>query len=115
MASAAPVIGQANLCCTEGCNQVASMRCPICIQLKLPDSHFCTQECYKALFSKHKLLHNGDFDFSRAFSRGSRNYTKQWWTKLRANFLAYWEVMFQQKKDMSLMQAACSICQHVCA
>lgn len=46
-----------HMCGTPGCTKVAKLRCPTCIELKLKDSYFCTQECFKSSWGFHKLLH----------------------------------------------------------
>jgi len=44
-------------CEANGCNAQASLRCPTCIKLAIEGSWFCTQACFKANWSWHKLLH----------------------------------------------------------
>jgi methionyl aminopeptidase len=41
----------------EGCGAEAKLRCPTCIKMKLPDSFFCGQVCFKANWGMHKLKH----------------------------------------------------------
>jgi len=45
------------ICCTEGCGKPARLQCPTCIKLLLPPSPFCTQECFKSSWAKHKIVH----------------------------------------------------------
>ena len=45
------------LCCSPGCGKPASLACPTCLKLSLPPSRFCGQECFKASWNDHKLLH----------------------------------------------------------
>lgn len=41
-----------------GCDRSAfSLLCPNCIKLGKTDSYFCSQECFKANWAKHKLIH----------------------------------------------------------
>jgi hypothetical protein len=44
-------------CWSAGCKNQATQQCPTCIQLKLPPSYFCSQECFKKNWSTHKLIH----------------------------------------------------------
>ena len=47
-------------CCAPTCQKPAKMRCPICIKNGImPNSHYCSQECFASFFSVHKLVHNG--------------------------------------------------------
>eukprot|EP00262_Sarcandra_glabra_P005362 TRINITY_DN16859_c0_g1_i1.p1 TRINITY_DN16859_c0_g1~~TRINITY_DN16859_c0_g1_i1.p1 ORF type:complete len:400 (+),score=59.55 TRINITY_DN16859_c0_g1_i1:123-1322(+) len=41
------------------CGQPAHLQCPKCVELKLPreNAAFCTQDCFKASWSSHKLVH----------------------------------------------------------
>ncbi|XP_038684200.1 methionine aminopeptidase 1A-like [Tripterygium wilfordii] len=41
------------------CGKPANLQCPKCMELKLPreDAAFCTQDCFKASWSTHKLVH----------------------------------------------------------
>jgi len=45
------------VCSTPGCGQSASLACPKCLQLNLPASLFCTQECFKGYYKEHNKLH----------------------------------------------------------
>ncbi|KAI8899101.1 peptidase M24, structural domain-containing protein [Globomyces pollinis-pini] len=40
------------------CDKPATLRCPTCIKKSLPDSHFCSQQCFKSSWGIHKLVHN---------------------------------------------------------
>jgi len=45
-----------------GCSKSLSpegkqQKCPTCLKLSLPDSFFCSQECFKASWPIHKLIH----------------------------------------------------------
>lgn len=42
--------------CSE-CGAPAKMRCPTCVKLCLPDSLFCTQDCFKKAWGSHKKIH----------------------------------------------------------
>lgn len=46
-------------CATLGCEKPATLRCPSCVKLSLPEeiSHFCSQECFKGSWKIHKLYH----------------------------------------------------------
>uniref|UniRef100_A0A915PWH9 Methionine aminopeptidase n=1 Tax=Setaria digitata TaxID=48799 RepID=A0A915PWH9_9BILA len=46
-----------NLCSSPECTNPAKLRCPTCIELKLRDSYFCSQECFKNSWGFHKLIH----------------------------------------------------------
>jgi len=46
------------LCQTPGCQKPATLQCPKCIQLKLPPSRFCSQDCFKSSWNLHKSVHN---------------------------------------------------------
>lgn len=42
----------------EGCGKAASLRCPTCLKLGLPNSgFFCSQDCFRANWVEHKLKH----------------------------------------------------------
>ncbi|KAI7899958.1 peptidase M24, structural domain-containing protein [Cokeromyces recurvatus] len=47
-----------HICLTEGCGKPATLKCPVCIKLKLEDAYFCSQDCFKKNWSKHKLVHD---------------------------------------------------------
>jgi methionyl aminopeptidase len=40
------------------CQKPATLRCPTCLKKGLPDTHFCTQDCFKEAWNLHKLVHN---------------------------------------------------------
>jgi len=44
----------------EGCGKQAKLRCPSCIKLELPDSYFCSQDCFKKSWVIHKIKHTVD-------------------------------------------------------
>eukprot|EP00188_Purpureofilum_apyrenoidigerum_P004995 Plantae.Rhodophyta-Purpureofilum_apyrenoidigerum.ctg6096.p1 GENE.Plantae.Rhodophyta-Purpureofilum_apyrenoidigerum.ctg6096~~Plantae.Rhodophyta-Purpureofilum_apyrenoidigerum.ctg6096.p1 ORF type:complete len:383 (+),score=53.92 Plantae.Rhodophyta-Purpureofilum_apyrenoidigerum.ctg6096:212-1360(+) len=48
-----------HLCGTPGCDKAATLRCPTCVKLSLPEenSYFCSQECFKSSWKLHKLQH----------------------------------------------------------
>ncbi|KAM3725126.1 Methionine aminopeptidase [Dirofilaria immitis] len=46
-----------NLCSSPECTNTAKLRCPTCIELKLRDSYFCSQKCFKSSWAFHKLIH----------------------------------------------------------
>eukprot|EP00727_Mastigamoeba_balamuthi_P001985 m51a1_g11784 putative methionine aminopeptidase (400) ;mRNA; f:295926-297299 len=41
----------------EKCGKTATFRCPKCAELGLPDSNWCSQDCYKAGWKAHKPKH----------------------------------------------------------
>ena len=44
--------------CGSGCGKPATMACPTCVKLDVkPMSYFCTQECFKLFWPKHKGVH----------------------------------------------------------
>ncbi|KAJ1659284.1 Methionine aminopeptidase 1 [Dispira simplex] len=52
-------------CQGQGCNKPAKLQCPTCLKLKIAGSYFCGQDCFKASWSEHKVIHqpqasNGD-------------------------------------------------------
>lgn len=55
----------ASKCQTPGCEKPAKLRCPKCMQLKLPDAHFCSQECFKAFWPIHKTVHDAPAEAPR--------------------------------------------------
>lgn len=56
-------------CSKEGCEGEASMQCPICQKYKLEAfSHFCSQDCFKSVWTTHKLHHPGVYDPFPGFS-----------------------------------------------
>jgi len=44
-------------CELEGCDAPAKQKCPTCLELKLPESFFCTQEHFKLAWKTHKAKH----------------------------------------------------------
>lgn len=44
-------------CWTPGCGKPAKMVCPVCKQMDLTPSFFCSQECFKSSWVVHKLCH----------------------------------------------------------
>ena len=44
-------------CWTPGCGKKATMQCPVCKQMDLEPSFFCSQNCFKASWPVHKLCH----------------------------------------------------------
>ena len=41
----------------QACGKPATLRCPTCMKKGLPDTHFCSQDCFKASWNFHKLVH----------------------------------------------------------
>jgi hypothetical protein len=104
----------AAICCTAGCGRPATQRCPKCIELQLPDAHFCSQECFRESFAAHKPLHQGRYDFVRAFDRGEKHYTREWWGSQRAGFVHYWNHLCALAVDSELVERCVGVCQHLC-
>eukprot|EP00249_Psilotum_nudum_P015499 c25359_g1_i1 orf=1132-2181(-) len=52
--------GETVIACVR-CSKLARLQCPKCLELKLPraNASFCSQECFKASWSSHKLVHAG--------------------------------------------------------
>lgn len=46
-------------CSGLNCSQPAKLKCPTCKKLGLRDAPFCSQDCFKANWPVHKLLHLG--------------------------------------------------------
>ncbi|OZJ03493.1 Methionine aminopeptidase 1 [Bifiguratus adelaidae] len=44
-------------CITEGCGKPAKLQCPTCLKQGIPGSYFCSQECFKSSWPKHKIVH----------------------------------------------------------
>lgn len=44
-------------CAKPGCGKPAASQCPTCIQMKLEDTFFCTQECFKEAWKEHSAIH----------------------------------------------------------
>eukprot|EP00002_Diphylleia_rotans_P037478 TRINITY_DN8374_c0_g1_i1.p1 TRINITY_DN8374_c0_g1~~TRINITY_DN8374_c0_g1_i1.p1 ORF type:complete len:382 (+),score=59.80 TRINITY_DN8374_c0_g1_i1:63-1208(+) len=44
-------------CIRPSCGKTASMKCPTCLKLGLPDAFFCSQECFKEEWAVHKNIH----------------------------------------------------------
>ena len=45
-------------CENPGCKNETKMVCSICLNKKLPDASYCSQECFKACWNTHKLVHS---------------------------------------------------------
>jgi methionyl aminopeptidase len=45
------------MCNSVGCYEEASMQCPTCQKSNLPPARFCKQECFKASWGFHKMVH----------------------------------------------------------
>lgn len=47
------------ICCSPGCGVVLQNRreCPICKEMNIPGSYFCSRDCYKKNWQKHKKIH----------------------------------------------------------
>ena len=52
-------------CSTPGCKKAATMQCPSCLKLNLTPSFFCDQDCFKAFWPIHKLLHQKGRRFTK--------------------------------------------------
>jgi hypothetical protein len=50
-------ISSSHACELEGCDAPAKQKCPTCLELKLPESFFCTQEHFKLAWKSHKAKH----------------------------------------------------------
>jgi methionyl aminopeptidase len=46
-----------NNSCTN-CGNVAILKCPKCVQLKMPPSYYCSQDCFKSTWAVHKMIHD---------------------------------------------------------
>jgi methionyl aminopeptidase len=44
-------------CEKENCENIAKFHCPTCEKLKLKNSYFCSQECFKSYWGVHKQKH----------------------------------------------------------
>ncbi|KAJ3126085.1 Methionine aminopeptidase 1 [Nowakowskiella sp. JEL0407] len=43
----------------SGCGQEASkLKCPTCVKQGLPNAYFCSQDCFRASWQQHKLVHS---------------------------------------------------------
>ena len=47
-----------HVCSSPNCKQPASMACPTCVELDLPKTRFCTQECFKQAWPVHRAVHD---------------------------------------------------------
>jgi methionyl aminopeptidase len=47
-------------CASPGCNKVVEhlLACPKCLELGLPATYFCSQECFRNNYASHKQVHN---------------------------------------------------------
>src|SRR5688572_9659259 len=54
--SSSVIIASVSVC--EGCGKAAKFKRPICLKLSLSPSFFCSQECFKASWPKHKAAHS---------------------------------------------------------
>eukprot|EP00736_Rhodelphis_marinus_P005396 Rmarinus@m.9591 len=50
-------VSSSHSCCTPGCEKPASLRCPTCTKMNIPNSYFCSQDCFKSQWKSHKRLH----------------------------------------------------------
>jgi methionyl aminopeptidase len=51
-------MSDSKLCRTANCEKPATLRCPTCKELGVPEQGgFCSQECFKGSWDEHKLLH----------------------------------------------------------
>jgi methionyl aminopeptidase len=46
-----------NKCWTPGCGKKATMICPTCKSMDLDPTYFCSQDCFKKIWTIHKLVH----------------------------------------------------------
>ena len=46
-----------NKCAMPGCGKPASLQCPTCVKMELEATFFCGQDCFKAAWGIHKLVH----------------------------------------------------------
>lgn len=55
---AAASVGPA--CASPGCTNVVEhlLACPKCLQLGMPPTYFCSQECFRGSYATHKQVHN---------------------------------------------------------
>lgn len=49
--------GPMGKCSSEGCEKTGTMVCPTCKKLGINDSFFCSQECFKEFWPRHKGFH----------------------------------------------------------
>jgi methionyl aminopeptidase len=42
----------------QACGKPATMKCPKCCELSLPDAPFCSQDCFKGVWATHKAVHS---------------------------------------------------------
>jgi methionyl aminopeptidase len=47
-----------NVCSKPNCHETAKLRCPKCIEKKLMDAWYCSQDCFKVDYNNHKIKHN---------------------------------------------------------
>ena len=80
---------------------------------EFPDSHFCSQACFKANFATHKQLHAGRYDFDRAFDRGPNHYSKAWWKMSSIGFNAFWAHVCSKEIDQEIIDKAVGVCHNV--
>ncbi|KAI8374746.1 peptidase M24, structural domain-containing protein [Radiomyces spectabilis] len=50
------------VCQSPGCDKPAKLQCPTCIKLKIEGSFFCSQECFKNNWAKHKAVHKAKIE-----------------------------------------------------
>jgi methionyl aminopeptidase len=55
---ASPASG--TVCASPGCETVVTtnLACPKCLQLGLPATYFCNQDCFKKNYGGHKQVHS---------------------------------------------------------
>lgn len=44
-------------CATPQCGKASTLQCPSCTKLGLPNTYFCSQECFQSFWPIHKLFH----------------------------------------------------------
>ncbi|KAI8328958.1 MetAP 1 [Chlamydoabsidia padenii] len=50
------------VCLSPQCGKPAKLNCPTCLKLKIEDSFFCSQECFKNNWATHKAVHKAKLE-----------------------------------------------------
>ncbi|KAF9166217.1 Methionine aminopeptidase 1 [Actinomortierella ambigua] len=50
-------MSSSQICQGMDCSKPATLQCPSCLKLKIPNSFFCSQECFKKNWATHKAVH----------------------------------------------------------